>query len=135
MAFLIISRYEDAESVTVSKNAEEIYYIQRGVYSNKKVMQESMMDFENYIYSVEDNMYHVYIGIAKSEKNAYKIKAYYKEKSIDTYIKKKITDNKSFLKILGQYDEILTKTNDSKTINVICNHVLSKYEELVNGEY
>ena len=135
MAIFLISRYDNAESITVSKYAEEIYYIQRGVYSNKKSMQDNMMDFESYIYNVEDNMYYVYIGITKSRKNAEKIKSYYKEKGVNTYVKKKITDNESFLTILGQYDEILSKTDDKGTINVICNQVLSKYEELVNGEY
>lgn len=135
MAFFIISRYDNAQSVTVSKNAETVYYIQRGVYSTKENMQENMMNFENYIYNVEDNMYFAYIGITKNKKNAEKIKNYYKEKGYDTYIKEKITDNESFLTVLGQYDDILTSTNDKGTINVICNQILSKYEELVNTEY
>ena len=54
---------------------------------------------------------------------------------VDTYIKEKITDNYKFLNILRQYDEILSKTKDKETISVICNQVLSQYEELVNGEF
>ena len=135
MAVFLISRYDGIESISVSKNAESVYYIQRGVYSTKQSMEENMQEFEHYIYNVEDNMYFVYIGITKSQNNADKIKKYYKEKGYETYIKEKITDNESFLKALGQYDEILTKTDDGGTINVICNQVLSKYEELVNNEY
>lgn len=135
MAFFLISRYDNAQSVSVSKNAEKVYYVQRGAYSTKENMQENMMEFENYIYNVEDNMYFAYIGITKSKKNAEKIKRYYKEKGYDTYIKEKITDNTSFLTVLGQYDEVLSSTEDKGTINVICNQVLSKYEELVNTEY
>lgn len=135
MAFLLINSYEGKESITVSGNAETIYYIQRGVYSSIDSMKENMSEFEHYIYNKEDGKYYTYIGMTKNKKNADKIKEYYKSKGYDTYIKEKITDNENFLLVLGQYDEILSRTNDLETINVICNQVISKYEELVNNEY
>ncbi len=135
MAYALISSYDNADSITVSKNAETIYYIQRGVYSNKENMENNMEDFPHYIYNVEDNMYYTYVGITTSKKNAKKIKEHYKQKGYDTYIKEKITDNAGFLTILRQYDELLSKTKEDETITVICNQVLSKYEELVNNEY
>lgn len=135
MAYFLISGYDKADSITVSKNAETIYYVQKGVYSNKENMTNNMKDFQHYIYNVEDNMYYTYIGISKSKKNAEKIKKFYEKKGYDTYIKEKITDNTSFLTILGQYDELLSQTSEDGTIEVICNQVLSKYEELVNNEY
>ena len=135
MAYLLISSYDNAEGITVSKNAETVYYIQRGVYSTKENMENNMTDFEHYIYNVENNMYYTYIGMSKNKKNAEKIKEFYKEKGYDTYIKEKITDNESFLTILGQYDELLSQTDEGDTISVICNQVLAKYEELVNDEY
>lgn len=135
MAYVLISGYDKADSITVSKNAQTVYYIQRGVYSTKENMKNNMEEFSHYIYNVEDNMYYTYIGITKNKKNAEKIKEYYKQKGYDTYIKEKITDNENFLTILGQYDELLSKTKEQETISVICNQVLSKYEELVNNEY
>ncbi len=135
MSYFLISSYDKADSITVSKHAETIYYIQRGVYSNKENMENNMKDFTHYIYNVEDNMYYTYIGITKNKKNAEKIKDYYKQKGFDTYVKEKITDNKNFLTILGQYDELLLKTQEPDTISVICNQVLSKYEELIKNEY
>lgn len=135
MAYFLISGYDHADSITVSKNAETVYYVQRGVYSSKENMQNNMTDFEHYIYNVEDNMYYTYIGISTNKKNAEKIKGYYKQKGYDTYIKEKVTDNASFLTVLGQYDELLSKSKDDNTIVVICNQVLAKYEELVNSEY
>ena len=135
MAYLLINSYDNPESLSISKNAERIYYLQKGVYSNKDSMLDNMQEFENYIYNVEDNMYHVYIGITKNKKNAEKIKGFYKQKGYDIYIKEKTTDNTKFLKIIGQYDEVLSQTNDTNTIEVICKQVLSKYEEMVNGEY
>ena len=135
MAILLISSYKSISPITVSKNAESVYYLQRGVYSSKNSMLENMQEFENYIYNVEDNKYYTYIGITKNKKNAEKIKGFYKEKGYDIYIKEKITDNQEFLTILGQYDEVLMQTTDEKTIVVICNQILSKYEEMTNNEY
>lgn len=135
MAYFLISGYDHAEGITVSKNAETIYYVQRGVYSSKENMQDNMGEFEHYIYNVEDNMYYTYIGISTNKKNAEKIQGCYKEKGYDTYIKEKITDNAGFLTVLGQYDDLLSKTKDGGTINAICNQVLAKYEEMVNDEY
>ncbi len=135
MAYLLISGYDNANSITVSKNAEKVYYIQRGVYSTKENMENNMSDFEHYIYNVEDNMYYTYVGISKNKSNAKKIQEYYKQKGYDTYIKEKITDNTNFLIILGQYDELLASADGKTTIEIICNQVLAKYEELVNNEY
>ena len=135
MAIFLISNYENKEHIAVSKNAKTIYYIQRGVYSSKNSMQTNMSSFSNYIYSIENNKYHTYIGITTNKKNAVKIKEYWHKEGYDTYIKEKITDNKPFITILKQYDEILNKTNDEGTVITICNQVLSKYEELINSEY
>ena len=135
MAFFLIKSYDNAENITVSKNAETIYYLQRGVYSNKENMTNNMKDFEHYIYNIEENMYYTYIGISTNKKNIEKLQGFYKEKGYDTYIREKITDNVGFITILRQYDELLAGTKDNNTINAICNQVLAKYEELVNGEY
>ena len=93
-----------------------------------------MSEFEHYIYNKEEGKYYTYIGITQNKENAIKIQEYYKKLGFDTYIKEKVTDNKKFLTVLNQYDEILTKTSDEGTINTICNQVLSHYEELVNGD-
>lgn len=135
MSYFIISQYETSEAIAVSSNATNLYYIQRGVYSTKENMNNNMKDFRYYIYNVEDNMYYTYIGISNSRDNALKIQKYYKSLGYDTYIKEKMTDNKSFIKVLKQYDQLLSSTNDDNTIKVICNQILAKYEELVNGEY
>ena len=81
------------------------------------------------------HMYYTYIGISNNRDNALKIQKYYKSIGYDTYIKEKMTDNKSFITVLKQYDQLLSSTNDDNTIKVICNQILAKYEELVNGEY
>ena len=131
MAYFIIRQYEDMPALAVSSEAETLYYIQRGVYSDLDSMKDNMKVFTHYIYSVENNQYYAYIGITTSKENALKIQNYYKSVGYDTFLKDKITDNKDFINILRQYDELLSKTDDSESIKVICNQVLAKYEELV----
>lgn len=131
MAYFIIKQYETMPTLAVSSDAESLFYIQRGVYSDMDNMKNNMKDFTNYIYNVEDNQYYAYIGITTSKENALKIQNYYKSLGYDTFLKEKITDNKDFINILKQYDELLAKTDDNESIKVICNQVLAKYEELV----
>ncbi len=131
MAYFIIRQYETMPALAVSSEAETLYYIKCGVYKDIDTMNDNMKDFINYIYNVEDNQYHSYIGITTSKDNALKIQNYYKEIGYETEIEQRITDNKDFINILKQYDELLTKTDDNESVKVICNQVLAKYEELV----
>ena len=131
MAYFIIKQYETLPALAVSSEAESLYYIQRGIYSDMDSMKENMKDFNHYIYNVEDNQYYTYIGITANKDNALKIQNYYKSIGYDTFLKEKITDDEEFINILNQYDGLLSKTDDSESIKVICNQVLAKYEELV----
>ena len=135
LAYLIINSYSDVDSISVSSNAKEVYYLRQGVYSSKENMENGMQDFPHYIYNVEDNMYNTYIAISKNKKNIEKLKGFYQKKGYDTYIEAKITDNEDFLIVLEQYDKVLSETDDENAIKTICNQVLAKYEEMVNGEY
>ncbi len=131
LSFLIIKSYDNTSLITVSANTKKVYFIQSGVYSDKQNMINSMTDFENYIYSVENNLYHTFIGITKSQNNANKIKEKYKQEGITTYIVEKNITNSDFITILKQYDDVLTKTDDTKTIKVIENQVLANYKEYI----
>lgn len=133
-AYFIIHQYESLDGVTVSALASEIYYVQRGVYSDRENMENNMREFTNYIYNVEDNMYHTYIGVSKYRENAEKIQNIYKAEEIETIIKNKIIDSKDFMEILSRYDDILKKTDDAESIKVITRQTLAKYEEYVNGK-
>lgn len=131
LSFLIIKSYDNTSLITVSANTKKVYFIQSGVYSDKQNMINSMTDFENYIYSVENNLYHTFIGMTKSQNNANKIKEKYKQENITTYIVEKNITNSDFITILKQYDDVLTKTDDTKTIKVIENQVLANYKEYI----
>ena len=132
MAYFIIKQYEGMPILAVSSNAETLYYVERGIYSDLENMENNMKDFTDYIYNTENNQYYTYIGITTNKENALKIQNYYKNLGYDTNLVEKITDNKEFINILRQYDELLNKTDDSESIKTICNQVLAKYEEMVN---
>ena len=131
MAYFIIRQYENMPALAVSSEAESLYYIQKGAYGDIDSMNEDMKDFSHYIYNTENNSFCVYIGITTNKENALKIMDYYKSLGYETTIVEKITDNKNFINILKQYDELLLKTDDSESIKTICNQVLAKFEELV----
>ena len=131
MAYFIIKQYEEMPALAVSSDAETLYYIQKGVYSDLDNMKNNMKEFSHYIYNVEDNQYYAYIGVTTNKDNALKIQNYYKSIGYETFLKDKITDNEDFINVLRQYDELLAKTNDNESIKTICNQVLAKYEELV----
>ena len=131
MAYFIIKQYEEMPALAVSSDAETLYYIQRGVYSDLDNMKNNMKEFSHYIYNVEDNQYYAYIGVTTNKDNSVKIQNYYKSIGYETFLKDKITDNEDFINVLRQYDELLAKTNDNESIKTICNQVLAKYEELV----
>ena len=131
MAYFIIKQYEEMPALAVSSEAETLYYIQKGVYSDLDNMKNNMKEFSHYIYNVEDNQYYAYIGVTTNKDNAVKIQNYYKSIGYETFLKDKVTDNEDFINVLRQYDELLAKTNDNESIKTICNQVLAKYEELV----
>lgn len=129
MAYLIINSYESLDGAAVSAKTEKVFFIQRGVYSSLESMNEAMSDFTDYIYGVEDNMYHCYVGLSLNSDNASKIVNVYKSQNIDTIVKEKVIEYTEFIDILSKYDEILSKTDDFKSIQTINNQVLAKYEE------
>lgn len=128
-----LSQYDDFNVFPVSFNYDTVYFLQQGVYSNENVMKNNMADFEYYIYDVEDDGYHTYVGITKSQDNALKVKEFFKQKGYDIYIKENNINNNNFISILNQYD-ILLGDASSDAIDSICNQILSSYEELVINE-
>lgn len=135
---LMFNQYDSNTSLKTvfSEKQEKVYFIQQGVYSSKTSMEENTTDFPYYIYDVIDDKYHVYIGITKVAENATKLKEYFEEKGYNIYAKEINVSNKEFLNAIDSYDELLSKTDDDKAIQTICNQILNKYEELMmQGEF
>lgn len=131
MAKLVFSQYETQELQTVFNESQSVSMIQVGVYSSKENMEKNTSDFAYYIYNEEAGKYYVYIGITKNNANLDKLKVYYQNLGYDIYIKTVEIDNRKFLEVLEQYDNLLSKTEDEDTIKTICSKVLQNYKELV----
>lgn len=129
LSIYMLKEYENTDIFPVFNTSETAYLVQQGVYSNMESMKENTSDLTDYIYSVIDNMYYVYVGMSLDSENVSKIQNYYKDKGIDTIIKTTSLTDKAFIESLKQYDMVLKETNDEKTILEICKQVLSKYKE------
>ena len=129
---LIFNQYENTN--TTFGDGERLYFIQVGVYSNMDSMQEDFKDVDDYLYLIENNAYHLYVGITKNEKIATKIEGYYREKGNNIYIKEKMVNNPEFTTLLGEYDKILDITSKDTDIEIVEKVVLASYKEMVLQE-
>ena len=128
----VLNQYEfEGRIISVAGKGRQAYFIQQGVYTSKESMEENTKSFPYYIYTFEEDKYHVYIGITFSDKNATKIKGYYKDLGYDTYVKEISINNNDFETVLEQYDNLLENSNESEVVGTVCSQVLNKYEELV----
>lgn len=135
LSYFFINQYDSFSGIKVSGMADELYFIQYGVFSSIDSMEKETISLENYVYSKEEDMYYVYVGITKNNDNANKIINYYKNIGYDTIIKKYEISNTKFLETLANYDTILSNTTDTTAIASLINQVLIKYEEeVINGE-
>ena len=128
-----IKQYDNYVGIKVTGKGEELYFIQYGVFSSLESMEKETISLENYVYNINENMYHVYVGITGKSENANKIVNYYKSLGYETIIKKYSIANSKFLEELINYDNILLNTDDTTVIASLISQILSKYEEVVIG--
>lgn len=133
MGYIMFNGYkkEDIKQVSIISKINKLYFIQIGIYSNLNQMKQELSGVENYIYTKEKGIYHVYTGITKNKKNKKKLEEYFNKLGYDTYVKEFDIENQKFDEVLTQYDSLLKETNDDKAIATICNQILNQYKELV----
>ncbi|MGI6330142.1 MAG: hypothetical protein ACOXZR_04845 [Bacilli bacterium] len=108
-----------------------IYILQQGVYQDEKNIKGNIKEIKDYLIVLEENFYHVYVGMTKKKENAYKMEEVYTKMGNDIYIKEIEINVGPFLEILKQYDLLLGEVNQKKDILEIQKQVLNKYKELV----
>ena len=129
LSFYMLKEYESVDITPVFGVKQDVYLIQQGVYSNMESMQENTSNLSDYIYSVIDNMYYVYIGISLDSENVDKLQEYYKNKGINTIVKTTAISDNELIESIKQYDMVLKETNDDETVKEVCRQILSKYKE------
>ena len=127
----IYNGYENELTTALAESkVEDVYLLQYGVYSNEELMKKNTEKLKKYFYYVDDNEYHVLIGITKDKSLKDKIvNSYNIEDNI--YLKKINVDNSEFNELLKQYDILVKNTENKTTILNAENQILSKYEELI----
>ena len=126
-----LRQYKDFDGIKVSGLGENLYFIQFGAFSSLESLEKNTISLQNYVYNKQDDLYYVYVGITKLEENAKKLVNYYKSLGYDVIIKEFEINNKNFIELLVNYDEILKNTDDKAAISSVVNQVLMKYEEVV----
>lgn len=134
LANFFIKQYDNYNGIKVSNTGDSLYFIQYGVFSSVESMEENTISLQNYVYSEDEGLYYVYVGITSIKENAEKIVEFYNNNGYEAIIKEFEIFNVNFLESLKTYDEVLKNTNDGTAIASIINQVLIKYEEVViNG--
>ncbi|MDD3392235.1 MAG: hypothetical protein PHE54_01695 [Bacilli bacterium] len=130
--YYVINQYQNKQALSpVFSEQESAYFIQYGVYSSMESMQKNTLNLTDYIYSVIDNKYYVYLAITKDEDVLDKLKGYYGDLGYNIYVKSLSITSKEFIETLNQFDLILKETSEKEVIKSTCSLVLTKYEELM----
>ena len=127
---IIYNQYKNNSESVFSENIP-IYFLQQGVYSSKESMEENTKNISDYIYSVENNQYKVFVSINTNFDNAKKIKQIFNNKGIYIYIKELNVTDKAFVEKLKQYDELIASSVDDVAILGLAKQIISEYELVV----
>lgn len=118
-------------SISVFQQDSSYYFLQEGVYTSKDVMQESIKDIPHKLVVFKDDMYYVYVGITKSEKNADKIQKIYEELGYQIHITTEALDNEEFSSNVTQFDLLVEEAESSEDVLTVEEVILANYEELI----
>lgn len=116
--------------VEVSHNA---YAIQYGVYTNPDTLTGILSDLDNYVVSLEDGKYYVYLGFTTDYKNLSKIRNMYRDSGTEVYVRELYIDNEEFVSSLEQYDILLDSVSGEEDIVSVNKAILSSYDEIILG--
>lgn len=135
MAVFILNQYNNKSKVTTVFNSGELlYFLEVGEYQTENDMKANSSKLIYYIYNIENNMYHVYVGITKDKNNVNKLKDSFNKKGYSINVKEIYIDNEKFNELLSQYDLLINNVNDEEIINTIQNQIINKYKELILDE-
>lgn len=127
LANFMLKQYDDEVDIMPTfKQEETLYLVQQGVYSNITSMQENTKNIPYYVYTLDNNLYYVYIGMSLDMDNIEKIRKYYD--NMETIVKSKSITDEDLINTLKINDEVLKQTEDKEVIKETINNVLKKYE-------
>ncbi len=126
----VFNQYKNESMKAMAINENYVYMLQYGVYIDENNMKENTKNLKNFFYYSMNDGFHVIIGITKKPELKEKIINAYDIKN-DIYLKKIEVNNDEFIKLLDQYDNLISKTNDNDVITASQKQILSKYQEII----
>ena len=123
--------YSSYNATMTFNESVNVYVFQQGVYSSLDSVKENV-NLNYYIYEKNGDMYYVYSAFTTNSNNVDKLKVYFEDLGYSIFLKEVNMNANNFTETLKQYDLLLEKTNDQKTIEAINANVLSVYEEVYN---
>jgi hypothetical protein len=128
MSFLYFN-YTKA-SIKKEKEQQLLYFIQTAAFKNYENVTNLSKTLKAYLVIEEEGLYHIYVAITADKNNLKILKEFYKNNNYNIFVKEKIISNKKFIKIIKNYDFLLSETTDKEVIYDINKTVLKKYEEI-----
>ena len=129
---ITFDRYDKLNVKSVIKLDKNVYMLKYDTYKNKEDMLNNTSNLERYIYIEKDNKFYVYVAAAKTMDSINKLKNIY---SGNLKVEKVNIKNDGFIQNLDEYEKLLKSTDDTDSLKVIENEILSCYEKwVVNNE-
>jgi len=122
--------YDETSAKSVFQE-DECIFLQQGVYTDRKNMEENTRRIDPKVVVKERNRYYVYVGITKSEENAKKLKKIYSQQGYDIYEKNISISSLEFKNNLEQFDLLLGKAKRVEEIQSINEVILANYEQIL----
>lgn len=134
LGIFMIRQYDNQEQIKmVNINGEKVSFLQVGVYSSEESKNENTKNLNAYVYELKEGKYYIYVAISKNQENINKLKDYFEKNKYNIYVKEFPITNQEFLKVLEQYDTMLSQAEESSYL-AICSQVLKQYEELITND-
>ena len=122
------------ETIKQLANKETYYFLQEGIYNNKKLLKENCKYLNDKIIEKRNDKYYVFIAITKDPAILNKLKDIYEKAGIKTIIIQKNISSNSFSENLDQLDYLIRNTKDDEQILLIEKVILANYEEMIKKE-
>ena len=122
------------ETIKQLANKETYYFLQEGIYNNKKLLKENCKYLNDKIIEKRNDKYYVFIAITKDQAILNKLKDIYEKAGINTIIIQKNISSNSFSENLDQLDYLIKNTKDNEQILLIEKVILANYEEMIKKE-
>ena len=122
------------ETIKQLANKETYYFLQEGIYNNKKLLKENCKYLNDKIIEKHNDKYYVFLAITKDLSILNKLKDIYEKAGIKTIITQKNISSNSFSENLNQLDYLIKNTKDDEQILLIEKVILANYEEMIKKE-